>query len=229
MSAKFRFLGKVQITHLNTRKEGPDEEKELAVDIKCEAIVSHDICSFFEPMLSDLLFLPGGSVRNLMLQPVEFSNELENYRAVIAGSTHYGCKVKKFRLQPKDTYQIRLTFQVSFKPSGDEVARIAEYLQDEMDIELDPANDELDFGAEGAEGEGVLTNLNDRLCDLLGDDSAYEEAKRVVLEQRRPSISLIQRRLRIGYNRAARLLEQMEIDGIVSAMNADGTREVIAA
>ena len=57
----------------------------------------------------------------------------------------------------------------------------------------------------------------------------YVETKRVVLEQGRPSISLIQRHLRIGYNRAARLIEQMEADGLVSAMRADGTREVLAA
>ena len=60
-------------------------------------------------------------------------------------------------------------------------------------------------------------------------DPLYPDAKRIVLEQRRPSISLVQRHLRIGYNRAARLIEQMEKDGFVSAMKADGTREVLAA
>lgn len=60
-------------------------------------------------------------------------------------------------------------------------------------------------------------------------DPLYAGAKRVVLEHRRPSISLIQRHLRIGYNRAARLIEQMERDGLVSALKADGTREVLAA
>lgn len=60
-------------------------------------------------------------------------------------------------------------------------------------------------------------------------DPLYPDAKRIVLEQRRPSISLVQRHLRIGYNRAARLIEQMERDGIVSAMRADGSREVLAA
>lgn len=60
-------------------------------------------------------------------------------------------------------------------------------------------------------------------------DPLYPEATRVVLKERRPSISLIQRHLRIGYNRAARLLEQMEHDGIVSAMRMDGSREVLAA
>lgn len=60
-------------------------------------------------------------------------------------------------------------------------------------------------------------------------DPLYPEAKRIVQENLRASISLIQRHLRIGYNHAARLIEQMEADGLVSAMRADGTREVLAA
>jgi S-DNA-T family DNA segregation ATPase FtsK/SpoIIIE len=47
------------------------------------------------------------------------------------------------------------------------------------------------------------------------------------MKTRRPSISLVQRHLRIGYNRAARLIEAMERSGLVSAMNAAGNREVL--
>lgn len=60
-------------------------------------------------------------------------------------------------------------------------------------------------------------------------DPFYPDAKRIVQENQRASITLIQRHLSIGYNRAARLIEQMEVDGIVSAMRSDGTREVLAA
>ena len=49
----------------------------------------------------------------------------------------------------------------------------------------------------------------------------------IVLKNRRASISLVQRHLRIGYNRAARLLEQMEKSGVVSAMSGAGQREVL--
>ena len=59
-------------------------------------------------------------------------------------------------------------------------------------------------------------------------DPMYDQAVEVVLKTRRPSISLVQRHLRIGYNRAARLIEQMERSGLVSAMGANGNREVIA-
>ncbi|WP_414674545.1 DNA translocase FtsK [Luteibacter sp.] len=60
------------------------------------------------------------------------------------------------------------------------------------------------------------------------DNALYDRAVRVVTETRRASISGVQRHLRIGYNRAARLVEQMEQDGIVSAPQHNGNREVLA-
>ena len=61
-----------------------------------------------------------------------------------------------------------------------------------------------------------------------GPDSLYPEALSFVQSTRRASISAIQRHLKIGYNRAARMLEQMETEGVVTAINSTGAREVIA-
>jgi S-DNA-T family DNA segregation ATPase FtsK/SpoIIIE len=58
-------------------------------------------------------------------------------------------------------------------------------------------------------------------------DPLYDQAVGIVLKNRRASISLVQRHLRIGYNRAARLLEQMEQSGIVSQMQSNGNREIL--
>jgi len=58
-------------------------------------------------------------------------------------------------------------------------------------------------------------------------DPMYDQAVALVLKSRRASISLVQRQLRIGYNRAARLIEQMEKAGLVSAMQSNGNREVL--
>ena len=58
-------------------------------------------------------------------------------------------------------------------------------------------------------------------------DPLYDQAVAVVLKQRRASISLVQRHLRIGYNRAARLLEQMERSGLVSGMATNGNRDIL--
>jgi S-DNA-T family DNA segregation ATPase FtsK/SpoIIIE len=59
-------------------------------------------------------------------------------------------------------------------------------------------------------------------------DGLYDEAVRFVTESRKASISSVQRKLRIGYNRAARMIEAMEAAGVVSAMNSNGGREVLA-
>ncbi|OGA45334.1 MAG: cell division protein FtsK [Betaproteobacteria bacterium RIFCSPLOWO2_12_FULL_62_58] len=58
-------------------------------------------------------------------------------------------------------------------------------------------------------------------------DPLYDQAVAIVLKTRRPSISLVQRHLRIGYNRAARLIEQMERSGMVSPMQSNGNRDVL--
>ena len=77
----------------------------------------------------------------------------------------------------------------------------------------------------GEDGDGAMGGE-----DGLGGgeaDPLYDQAVEVVLKTRRPSISLVQRHLRIGYNRAARLIEQMERSGLVSPMGSNGNREVI--
>jgi len=73
-----------------------------------------------------------------------------------------------------------------------------------------------DGGGDGAEGGDAES------------DPLYDQAVAIVLKTRRPSISLVQRHLRIGYNRAARLIEQMERAGLVSTMQSNGNREVLA-
>jgi S-DNA-T family DNA segregation ATPase FtsK/SpoIIIE len=90
---------------------------------------------------------------------------------------------------------------------------------------------------EGGVGEGVDTGsavgfggLQATLQEAGVDgeaDPLYDQAVAVVLQNKRASISLVQRHLRIGYNRAARLLEQMEKSGVVSAMASNGNRDII--
>ena len=59
-------------------------------------------------------------------------------------------------------------------------------------------------------------------------DALYDEAVAIVTQTRKASISYVQRRLKIGYNRAARMIEEMESAGVVSAMQSNGSREVLA-
>ena len=59
-------------------------------------------------------------------------------------------------------------------------------------------------------------------------DTLYDQAVAIVTRDRRASTSYVQRRLQIGYNRAARLIEQMEEEGVISAPNHAGKRDVLA-
>jgi S-DNA-T family DNA segregation ATPase FtsK/SpoIIIE len=101
-----------------------------------------------------------------------------------------------------------------------EVHKVADHLRslakpDYMTEVLEPP--EAAEGAPGADGE----------IPAGEKDPLYDQAVEIVLRTRRPSISLVQRHLRIGYNRAARLIEDMERAGMVSPMQSNGNREVL--
>lgn len=84
--------------------------------------------------------------------------------------------------------------------------------------EITQGADERDYGGGfGGDDEGAEE-----------DDALYDEAVAFVTESRKASISAVQRKLRIGYNRAARMIDAMEAAGVVSSMNTNGSREVIA-
>jgi DNA segregation ATPase FtsK/SpoIIIE, S-DNA-T family len=107
--------------------------------------------------------------------------------------------------------------------SDDEVHRVVDYLKTQGEPNY----------IEGILEGGVLEGEGDpATADLPGggggeSDPMYDQAVAVVLQHRRASISLVQRHLRIGYNRAARLLEQMEKSGLVSAMATNGNRDLL--
>ena len=87
-----------------------------------------------------------------------------------------------------------------------------------------------DYLADVVEGEvdlDVPGTVDLAPSESSSDEPLYDEAVAFVLESRRASISAVQRKLRIGYNRAARLIEAMEEAGVVTPMNSNGTREVL--
>jgi S-DNA-T family DNA segregation ATPase FtsK/SpoIIIE len=105
--------------------------------------------------------------------------------------------------------------------SDQEVHRVAEYLKAQGEPQyIDGVLDSLE---ESSDEGGAAVDSLDAEADPL-----YDQAVEIVLKNRRASISLVQRHLRIGYNRAARLVEQMEAAGLVSAMQSNGNREVLA-
>jgi S-DNA-T family DNA segregation ATPase FtsK/SpoIIIE len=107
--------------------------------------------------------------------------------------------------------------------SDDEVHRVVAYLKEQ--------------GGEPNYIEGVLeSNLggDGEGGDMFGEggdssekDALYDQAVEIVLKDRKASISYVQRKLKIGYNRAARLLEDMENAGMVSALTSSGQRDIL--
>ncbi|MGL6071679.1 DNA translocase FtsK [Craterilacuibacter sp.] len=88
-----------------------------------------------------------------------------------------------------------------------------DYVEGMLTGESEAGGDAGEFGVVSADAE---------------QDALYDEAVAIVLKTRKASISSVQRHLRIGYNRAARLIEQMEASGLVSAMESNGNRSVLA-
>jgi DNA segregation ATPase FtsK/SpoIIIE, S-DNA-T family len=108
--------------------------------------------------------------------------------------------------------------------SDEEVHRVVDYLRSQGEpnyVEgiLEGGVLDGDGSADGVPGGGPTGGGE--------SDSMYDQAVAVVLQHKRASISLVQRHLRIGYNRAARLLEQMEQSGLVTPMGHNGNRDII--
>jgi len=102
--------------------------------------------------------------------------------------------------------------------SEEEIETIVEYIKKQRPPQYD--NSFLDTSEDGESGSSIIISE----ADL---DEMYENAKSIVLSEKKTSISYLQRRLQIGYNRAARIVEQLEKKGVLSAQNTKGNREIL--
>ncbi len=105
--------------------------------------------------------------------------------------------------------------------SDDEVHRVVSYLKSQGDVNY------VEGLLEGGTGEGDEGGLGEDGNSGGEKDPMYDQAVEVVLKDRKASISYVQRKLRIGYNRSARLLEDMEKAGLISSLSTSGQREVL--
>ena len=106
-----------------------------------------------------------------------------------------------------------------------EIETIVEFLKVQREVIYDPS-----FLSEpdGDSTSGVALSKGSASSGGTGDfDELYEDAKAIVLGDKKTSISYLQRRLQIGYNRSASIIEQLEMMGVISAPNAKGQREIL--
>jgi S-DNA-T family DNA segregation ATPase FtsK/SpoIIIE len=99
----------------------------------------------------------------------------------------------------------------------DEIDQIVEFIKAQREVEYDKSFLVEDNGS-GSDGEIISEDEIDPL---------YDEAKSIVLTDRKTSISYLQRKLQIGYNRSARIIEQLEMRGVLSEPNAKGNRDIV--
>lgn len=88
-------------------------------------------------------------------------------------------------------------------------------------------SDQFTGDMDNLQGEDDQRSLPDDEQFAPEEDPLYREGVAFVRKSQRASISAVQRQLKIGYNRAARMVERMEVEGVVTAMNSNGSREVI--
>ena len=102
--------------------------------------------------------------------------------------------------------------------SEKEIETIVNFLKEQQDV----IYDEKFLAEEGSNASSAAGALGEDELDEL-----YEEAKEIILSEQKTSISYLQRRLKIGYNKAANIIEQMEKMGVLSPVNAKGQREIL--
>ena len=102
--------------------------------------------------------------------------------------------------------------------SEKEIETIVNFLKEQQDV----IYDEKFLAEEGSSAGSAAGALGEDELDEL-----YEEAKEIILSEQKTSISYLQRRLKIGYNKAANIIEQMEKMGVLSPVNAKGQREIL--
>jgi hypothetical protein len=246
----FKVRGMASIKHLNVRKEGPEDDKILAVDVKLEIKnVDRRLCAYFDEALEAFLWRGDTDAliaRNAFLAPVAYGNEVSSAHVRIGSQSFLGCDVKKFAMEPRDGGVMTLMCSIALYPSSNDVADLAKLVQDEASVEIEGPPDLFattpDVGVI-ADAVGAFKKLDEKLKQdgvsatistgdgellaTLGKDDLYDKAAALVQREKKASISMVQRHLRIGYNRAASLLEEMEKRGLVSPMNNQGARRVL--
>lgn len=222
---QFKVEGVADIKHMNIRKEGPEDEKILAVDLKMTIKnVDRRLLTYFDDALTAFLWreeTSGMVVRNVFLNPVEYCNTITGATVTVDMTDFNGCDVKKFSIEPRDGGVFTLSLAISIYPNAADLQDLSKTVQDQARIRIEgPLDLFTEASPPAAPGATVPADGE--------QDPLQDQAHAIVIKEGKASISLVQRHLRIGYNRAARLVEEMEKRGQVSPMQAHGSRTILA-
>lgn len=162
----FKINGIATINHLKVRKEGPDNDRILAVDVKLAfEKIDRTILGYFEPDGALPWFLWRGDpsadaliVRNGFLGPLVYMHTISSASVKIDGAWLHGSDVKKFAISPRDGGLVDILCSVSIYPSSSDVADLAKNAQDGARVEIEGPPDLFDGDAgtasAGAESKG---------------------------------------------------------------------------
>ena len=143
------------LKHINARKEGSEDDKELAVDLKIEIDeAAVDVLPQFDPTLRGFMFNKD-AVRYPQMGAIKWSGEHVNMEIELCGFVFKEARISKFEIEPyieprgqdtddyTDFQRIRLTLSCSFKPQGSEIASMAELLGEDTKISIRARQQEL--------------------------------------------------------------------------------------
>lgn len=137
----FKVSGLATIRHLNVRKEGPEDDKIIAVDVKLIfSKIDRRLCAYFDEALEAFLWRGDTDtliVRNAFLSPVTYFNEISSATVEIGLHKYHGCEVKKFSIEPADGGVISLGCSVSLYPDASDVSDLAKIVQDDERVTIE--------------------------------------------------------------------------------------------
>ena len=229
MGINFRST-EAELTHLNVRKEGPnDDTKQTAIDAKfsCETngvVLKTLLGTDYVP---DFWIRDGEEIaaRYIGIETIKSWAFFDDHQLNFGGLKFDSVKLKSFVFKPVGKGAIELAFQASINnPTERELCILAEMLKGCALLEVYSPPDLFDEQQDDLSDSFNLVDSEDVEDD--SDDLMYQVAVSAVRDEGKASISFIQRELRIGYNRAARLIESLEKNGVISAMDSSGKRLV---
>lgn len=214
------FQSAASLQHINVRKEGPGDEKVTAIDLKFECILPADfvdslVCPVDETAGEALssFWTESGDAKFATLEHVRFSRQIFNMTVVAFGLEMTSCKLSKWSFKAMDMRQAEVAFSVSTTSfPANTLSVLGEQLGEVGTVRAFAAQQDM---------------FEDGAAPDINQDELFENALSLCKRDQKVSISHLQRCLGIGYNRAARLVEEMERRKLCSPMDASGARRLL--